>query len=554
MRFPIAFFLVLLSLGTSTWAQTPTVGLIENTPQSYNGYTLFAPISSNSVYLIDNCGREVNTWFTGSRPGLSTYLLEDGRLLHTGRENSPYFNFGSGGGNGGLIEIYTWDGQLEWSYLFSNERYYQHHDVAYMPNGNILVLAWEHFTALQADSLGVDTTALPGELWATMVAEIVPIGSDSMNIVWEWHLADHLIQDVDSSRLNYGTVSDHPELVDPNYALRPLNPNPDLMHANSIYYNEVLDQIIISLRNTSEFWIIDHSTTTAEASMNTGGGVGRGGDLLYRWGNPEAYGRGTDVDQQLFVQHDAHWIEAGLSDAGKIMIYNNGTDRPEGDYSSVVVIDPPVQPDGSYTWPQTGAFAPADPYWEYMSVDTFDFYSQNISGAQRLPNGNTLICEGAAGHLFEVDSLGNEVWDYINPIQLIGPATQGGTAITNTVFRAYRYGTDYAGLAGLDLTPGQPLELLPYTSNCEIYSSVKESPNKQVQTLIYPNPFSGQLHIDLPKDDEVYDIRVLDLTGRIVYAGKLQAGVNTLSTYNWPAGHYFITVNMDEAYRVALVK
>ena len=71
----------------------------------------------------------------------------------------------------------------------------------------------------------------------------------------------------------------------------------DWMHANAVDYNEDLDQIMISAREFNEVWIIDHSTSTAEAASHSGGMYGKGGDLLYRWGNPEAYGRGDSTDR-----------------------------------------------------------------------------------------------------------------------------------------------------------------------------------------------------------------------------------------------------------------
>ncbi|MGC8644373.1 MAG: hypothetical protein ACP5XB_31305, partial [Isosphaeraceae bacterium] len=59
-----------------------------------------------------------------------------------------------------------------------------------------------------------------------------------------------------------------------------------------------LDQILLSVHSFSEIWIIDHGTTTAEAATHKGGRSGKGGDLLYRWGNPQAYRAGTAADQQ----------------------------------------------------------------------------------------------------------------------------------------------------------------------------------------------------------------------------------------------------------------
>ena len=97
----------------------------------------------------------------------------------------------------------------------------------------------------------------------------------------------------------------------------------DWNHVNSVQYNAELDQIILSSHNQNEIWIIDHSTTVEEASGHTGGVYGKGGDFLYRWGNPSIYGRGTSNDTKLGGQHDAHWIANGLPGAGNILIFNN---------------------------------------------------------------------------------------------------------------------------------------------------------------------------------------------------------------------------------------
>src|SRR5262249_52369420 len=109
----------------------------------------------------------------------------------------------------------------------------------------------------------------------------------------------------------------------------------DWTHANPVSYNAKLDQVMVSPRGFSEFWIIDHSTSKAEAAGHKGGRHGKGGDLLYRWGNPEAYRAGTAADRRLFSQHDPHWIPEGLQGAGHVLVFNNGGGRPDGNYSSV---------------------------------------------------------------------------------------------------------------------------------------------------------------------------------------------------------------------------
>src|SRR5262249_39710100 len=98
----------------------------------------------------------------------------------------------------------------------------------------------------------------------------------------------------------------------------------DWTHVNAIAYDVDRDQIMLSVRTFSEFWMMAHSTPPAEAAVHPGGRGGRGGDLLYRWGNPQAYRAGSKEDQQLFAQHDAHWIRRGLPGAGHVLVFNNG--------------------------------------------------------------------------------------------------------------------------------------------------------------------------------------------------------------------------------------
>ena len=189
----------------------------------------------------------------------------------------------------------------------------------------------------------------------------------------------------------------------------------DWLHCNSIDYNPALDQLVISCRNFDEIWVIDHSTTTAEAASHGGGNSGKGGDILYRWGNPMAYGRGTSADRQFFQQHDTTWIPDGLPGAGNLLVFNNGNIRPTGAWSSVDELVPPVDAQGNYSLLPGAAFEPSGPTWSWFDSPPTAFFAPGLSGAQRLRNGNTLITKGPFGELLEVDSVGNVVWDWINP-------------------------------------------------------------------------------------------------------------------------------------------
>jgi hypothetical protein len=436
-------------------AQNQTIGLFINEPGSYGGYTLFKALGGADTYLIDSEGRFVHSWASG--PGLTVELEDDGTLwLAWINGGSPGFDFG--GETGGVRQL-DWDGTVLWEYSYSSPTYVAHHDIEVLPNGNVLILAWEDKSTSEAVAAGRNPVLLAeGSLAPEHIVEVQPTGPTTGTIVWEWRSWDHLVQDFDSTKPNYGVVADHPELIDLNYIgpTRPANGEADWHHANAVQYNEQLDQIVISVRHFSEVWVIDHSTSTAEAAGHSGGDSGKGGDLLYRWGNPEAYGRGDASDQQLFMQHDARWIEPVLPGAGNILVFSNGNGRG---YSSVDEIVPPVDVDGNYTLASGLAYGPASPTWTYNGE--LSLFSNFISGAVRLPNGNTFIDFGQHGTFLEVTQVGDVVWRYVSPLNSAGPLLQGSNpaAQNNTVFRAYRYGADYPGLTGQDLTPGAVLEI-----------------------------------------------------------------------------------------------
>ncbi|HIK59999.1 MAG TPA: hypothetical protein EYF98_04835 [Planctomycetes bacterium] len=414
MRTSISLALVLLS----------APALSQGAGAPWDGLTLFQPNSSTTTYLIDNSGAVVHTWPGTYSPGNSVYLLDDQTLLRTTRAV-----MGPGATPAG-IQLVAWDGSLLWDYHDADPNRTRHHDVERLPNGNILTVSWQHMTRPQAVQAGRDPASFSGMVFSPdSIIEIQPNGANGGTIVWEWHVIDHVIQDFDATRANFGVVGDHPELIDVNFPASVVQ-NGDWNHVNGIDYNADLDQIIISAHHLDEFWIIDHSTTTAEAASHAGGNSGRGGDLLYRWGNPESYRAGTPADKRLFGQHNTQWIADGSPGAGNILVFNNGNGRPAGDFSTVEEIVPPVDGQGAYALTPGSAYGPAAPLWSYQAPVPTSFYSSIISGAQRLPNGNTLVCSGTQEWFFEVTSSGSLVWEYNIPFT--------GTANNNT-FRAERY-------------------------------------------------------------------------------------------------------------------
>jgi hypothetical protein len=442
-------------------------GAVRSRPGAEPGYILFSPLLSTTTYLIDRAGKVVHSWESEFAPGASVYLLDDGHLLRCSRQpDAPMFR---GGGQGGRLEKFDWNGKLVWEWVIASKRYLQHHDIEPLPNGNVLLIAWDFKTKEEAVRAGRDPAVLGQKgLWPVCILEVQPRPPDGGRVVWEWHLWDHLIQDRDPKRANYGDVRGHPELVDINGdRARPPDPDgllerlkalgyiatgttpedrrADFLHTNSIAYNPELDQIALSVNHFGEIWIIDHGITIDEARGHTGGRRGKGGDLLYRWGNPRIYRRGTEGDQVLFGQHDARWIPAGYPGAGNLMVFNNEAGGPTGGYSSVIEFKPPLDVNGGYSIRPDRPYGPRRPAWEYTAREKRTFFGEFISGAHRLRNGNTFISSGPRGRFFEVTPDGRIVWEYRNPYTGDAPNPAGDPPYS--VFRATLLPADHPALA-----------------------------------------------------------------------------------------------------------
>ncbi|HWR63788.1 MAG TPA: aryl-sulfate sulfotransferase [Candidatus Thermoplasmatota archaeon] len=376
------------------------------------GQFLYSPMWSTTTYLRHADGSLNRSWSSSYFPGVAVCWLGDGTILRTIRTGSG----GGTGGSGGGVQKVAWDGTVIWDFRYNTNGHLTHHDVKILPSGNVLLIAWETKTRSEAIAAGRNPSYVSNDgLWPDHVIEVQPTGPSSGDIVWEWHVWDHLIQDFDASKANYGVVGDHPELADVNYAT---STQEDWMHTNSIDYHVDFDQILISVNTFNEIWVIDHSTTTEEAAGHSGGNSGKGGDLLYRWGNPMTYDAGTLSDRKLFMQHDASWIEEGYPGEGDILIFNNGAGRPDGLYSTIDEITPPVNENGEYYLEPDSAYGPEVQTWIYTANPPTSFYASFISGARRLSSGNTFITNGVTGLIFEVTPEGSTVWQYSTGGQL----------------------------------------------------------------------------------------------------------------------------------------
>ena len=485
-------------------------GLILNSEKSTPGYILFEPTSSTFTYLMDKEGNIVHEWKTDLNSMLS-YLLPSGNLMRLERStNTPTF---AAGGMAGTIREYDWDGNVLWKYELANENELLHHDIEILPNGNILAISYETISQEKAIAAGRNPeNVTKAGLWADKIIEIKPTRPEGGEIVWEWHTWDHLIQEFDSTKANYGVVSENPRKLDINLPIsydhpetltaeqieemkkmggQPANLNVDnqhaeLSHANAISYNEELDQIVVSFKYFNEIYIIDHSTTTQEAKGSIGGRWGHGGDLLYRWGKPQNYHKGNEENKFLEMQHDVKFIPKGYPGEGNLLVFNNNILNPEnklpsldaafaqlkspdvlisigdwGDYSAVYEFKPPTTEPGKYIIPEEGPIGPETPSWTYTAPDKYSFYSPFVSGAQRLKSGNTLITTGVNGRIFEVTPENEIVWEYWNPYNYHYVLPDGSPAqplgpFFYALFRSTLIPIDYSALEGKDLKPIEP--------------------------------------------------------------------------------------------------
>ena len=517
-----------------------TVGLLtydEN--QTFEGYTLLYPFNQPNVYLINNCGEVVHQWEDSDDfvPGNSVYLLENGNLLKTKRPKGFVPESFTAGGSGGIIELLDWENNVLWSKTILDSLNRAHHDVSVLPNQNILVLAWERKTIEEAIAAGRDTSLNNGqEIWIDYLVEYNPLND---SLVWEWHAWDHLVQDYDSTKSNYGVV-DNPGRIDINY-ITDFSGRPDWMHTNSIEYNARLDQILLSVAFFEEIWIIDHSTTIDEAGSSLGGGSNKGGDLLYRWGNPVTFNAGTVNNQKLFFQHNAEWLYNNDSTDVKISVFNN---RIDGTYSAGCVLSPSFsEVTGQYDR-LDGTYLPSD--FEYCEVhpDTLLGFSSNMSSYQILDNGNRLFCAAQNGYLYELGEDGI-VWSYKVPFKngLQVPQYQELNQGDNVVFRALKYGIDFPAFQNKHLEPVGYLELNPDDEFCSKTSyRIEAAANSTVN--LFPMPLIGDriLNVYVDSEQSIFNYEVRNIHGSIVKKGRVY-NQGQINLSNLLSGFYTLSLN-----------
>ncbi len=531
-----------------------TVGLLSYQPwKSFDGYNLLYPHNQANVYLLNNCGEIVHMWEDDAsfRPGNTAYITEEGNLIKTKRPaDISQFEIWAGGG-GQIVEMRDWDNNLVWSFELESGPDRPHHDIELMPNGNILMIVWEYISSDEAIELGRDTSLLANDaMWPDKIIEYSP---EVDSIVWQWRAWDHLIQDVDSTKVNFGTVSDNPGRININYDDNA--GKADWMHSNAIDFDPLNNHIILSVPTFHEFWIIDHSTTTEQAASSQGGFGGKGGDLLYRWGNPAAYNQGTEEDQRLFYQHDVHYI---LDDIdvwhpyyGKIGLFNN---RIGDDFSSVSVVTPAFDMYINEFELQDGRYLPDSTDFNFTHPNPQALHSTGLSSFQVLNNDNFLITGGRTGYSFEINPTTDEiVWEYKTPTN--GPmlASQGDSLglNNNLTFRVKRLPIDHPAFEGKDLTPQGYLELNPNIQFCpDILPTIEP---QKYQLRVFPNPSNGYLVLEWEAVG-VMDFYLVDIYGRTLKTIHANGGRKHVDISQLTPGMYFITSGQSESVRIILTE
>jgi len=280
--------------------------------------------------------------------------------------------------------------EIDWegNVVWKYEDLFMHHDFRRLENGNTMLNRYVRIPDEIAAKVkgGIPGTEPEEGMWGADFQEITPDGE----VIWEWLGYEHMNPEID--------------------VLCPLCPRFIWGYVNGIDVFPNGD-IVGSFRYLNILAIIDRKT----------------GEIKWRWGR-----------KALGHQHNPT-----VQKNGNILVFDNGYHRLGPDerdpdhltpgYSQVLEVNPKTD----------------QVEWQYRATDHNSFYSAVCSSAERLPNGNTLICESTSGRIFELTSKGEVVWEFVSPFF----EYKTSLGWSNLIFRAHRYGADFSGLKGKDLDP-----------------------------------------------------------------------------------------------------
>jgi hypothetical protein len=378
------------------WSPFRPIGLTYKDYRSAGGFTLITPLGGDTVYLLDEQGRIVHFWQVDQfMPGYG-YLLPGGNLLVRGQERAKNeVDPGRPAGKADILIELDWDSKTIWQWEHPNF----HHDMHRLPNGNTLALTW---------------VPLPEEIGARIKGGIT--GEMAQFYASDPHFPPFLLAGVGVGgrpRIK-GPLGDAIVEIDPRgkvirewLAHEHLNPEKDILdpqdfreewsHANALTCTPE-GGVIISFRELSTIMILDWPS----------------GEVRWKWGRP-----------YLSCQHSPN-----ITPDGTLLVFDNGAHHPIQSKSRVVEVD----------------IAQKKIIWQYFGSPIFSLFSGHIAGAERLPNGNTFICEGESGRLFEITREGDYVWEWNSPF------VHDFKGVKNVqIFRAHRYPSDGPELAGRHL-------------------------------------------------------------------------------------------------------
>ncbi len=543
----ILFLSALLIYSMSLFAQESFMVKTEtrywDNSKTYAGYTLFG--TRGVTYLIDFEGHVIHTWNIGTNPRFTG----DGVLLDA---------VGGNPSNQNTWKELDWTGNTVWQYTETRSNYHGHHDFIKIYNPKLgdstfLYIANKDLTAQQCLDAGCDPQY---NYTGSQMDAIVEVNRQG-TVIWEWWFFDHVVQDMFPSKPTYGIIANTPGRIDLN--IRGNHVKSDWLHCNSLDYNESLDLIVINSVH-GEFYVIDHGNTFIpnQPANSIALAAGAAGDFKYRFGDPAKYDQGdppsvldnwekaTAGNKQLGGSHDIQWIKPGLPGEGNFLVFNNAQNLFElTPQSYIMEINPYLNGSGVNTGqfvnpPDAGYTIEGSPdpnlmkenkkvskqiVWKYSSKNNTSFYSTIGSSAQRLPNGNTLVCAMNDGHIFEVHpSDTSVVWEYTNPMTRDGikKIKVDNYPTYNGVFRAYRYASADPGLLGHDLTPGATMTGEPpnYWTPGSITDVIESGVNSGQGNILdqnFPNPFNYSTTIEFEiAEPALITLIIYDLSGKQV--------------------------------------
>ncbi|KAK3240057.1 hypothetical protein CYMTET_50064 [Cymbomonas tetramitiformis] len=317
---------------------------VPNLGAVYDGYVILTQLGKHWTDLVQTrTGLVKHRWFFKHPASKSAVLLENGNLLYMGHwspSEEKEYAFNESPDAAGILRELNWDSEVMKSCTFSNNTHILHHDFVVLPNGNYLALAWRKVTLEDMEARGFSQKSIMYSRYKTfnkghareqteyLVDGVVELKSvpekEECQTVWYWWEDDHLIQDLDPNGANYGVVKNNPQLIDVHRKDEMVAA--ESAHMNALDYDPLFDQVLLNSMCNAESYIIDHNTTIDEAASHKGGARGKGGDILFRWGNDQIF-QGQRAKNNGHT-HGARFIPRGhnLTGAGEMPSYTSPLD------------------------------------------------------------------------------------------------------------------------------------------------------------------------------------------------------------------------------------